>query len=168
MGWTRKSVAATILQVTEEQKRELASRLAARMDECGLTNEGLAYKSGVSVKTVSRILNSRHDPRIQTIEKLAKAVDWTEQDLRGIKRAPLGLDATVTESIDMDALFAYLKQVDAKLDRLLAATEIAAPETDADLADALEQEQSGAVDQDDAPDASDDEDEEDRPSQAGR
>lgn len=93
MGWTRKSAAATILLVTEEQKRAIAVRLAQRMDERGLTNEKVAALAGVSVKTVSRLLNARHEPRGGTLEKVAVAVGYTPDEFRGPTPAPLGLGA---------------------------------------------------------------------------
>lgn len=88
MGWTKKSVAATLLQVTEEQRREMAARLAQRMDERSLTNDLLAHEAGVSSKTISRILNAHHDPRIATIEKVASAVGFTREEFRGLTETP--------------------------------------------------------------------------------
>lgn len=96
MGWTRRSVGATILQVTERQRRDMARRMSARMEERGLTNETLAYKAGVSVKTVSRMLHAHHVPRVETLRKIAKALGWTEQQLRG-QHAPLGLDVEIDD-----------------------------------------------------------------------
>jgi transcriptional regulator with XRE-family HTH domain len=109
MSWTRRSVAATILLVTEEQKRAMAARLAARMEEHRLTNEQLAAKAGVSVRTVSRLLNSRHDPRDATVDRVARALGMTPTDFRGPPPKPLGLG----EPTQLDRL-------EAKVDQLLA------------------------------------------------
>lgn len=97
LGWTKRSVAATILFVTEEQQREIARRVAALMEAQSLTNEKLAFKAGVSTKTVSRVLNARNESRGGTLEKIAAALGVSEWDLRPVPPDPLGLDAAVPE-----------------------------------------------------------------------
>lgn len=111
MGWTRKSVAATILLVTEEQRRGMAARLAQRMDERNLTNALVAQQAGVAEKTVSRILNARHEPRGTTIEKVAVAVGYTPDEFRGPTPPPLGLGAETQLDRIERMLEELLKQV---------------------------------------------------------
>jgi hypothetical protein len=45
LGWTRGSVAATILLVTQEQRDQIARRVRVLMQEQGLTNASLAFKA---------------------------------------------------------------------------------------------------------------------------
>jgi transcriptional regulator with XRE-family HTH domain len=126
MGWTRRSAAATILLVTAEQKRAIAERVARRMEAQGLTNEQLAYKAGVSVKTVSRILNARHEPRGATIEKVAGAIGYTESELRGAPPPPLGLGAPDPDEVpaQLAAIEKRLAAIEDQLGQLLGAASI--------------------------------------------
>lgn len=120
MGWTRKTAAATILLVTAEQRQAMAARLAQRMEALGgWTNEKLAYEAGVSVKTVSRILNARHEPRGQTLERIAKAVGVDELELRGAAPAPLGLGRSAA-LIAGDDLVEHLARIEAELGQIRA------------------------------------------------
>lgn len=91
MGWTRRSVAFSVLAAVEAQQREIARRVAHLRDAKGWTNEKLAYESGLSVKTISRVVNARHEPRGDTVRALATVFDVSEADIRGPMPAPLGL-----------------------------------------------------------------------------
>lgn len=93
MGWRQHDVAEIILFVTKRQKQEMGQRVARLRDGQGMTNESLARKSGLSVKTVSRFVNGKHEPREHTIKSLAKALAVAPEDIRGRPPAPLGLGA---------------------------------------------------------------------------
>lgn len=93
MGWRKQDVADTILFVTTRQKKEMGQRVARARDSRGMTNESLARASGLSVKTVSRFINGKHEPREHTIKSLAKALAVSPQEIRGTPPAPLGLGA---------------------------------------------------------------------------
>lgn len=56
------------LQHTGDRVRELRRRKA-------LTQAELAEVAGVSVDTIVKLENGRHDPRPKTIRKLARALD---------------------------------------------------------------------------------------------
>jgi transcriptional regulator with XRE-family HTH domain len=114
LGWTRGSVAATILLVTQEQRDQIAMRVRTLMAEQGHTNAALAYKAGVSEKTISRLINGKLDSRYDTIEKVAVALGLEEQELRGSAPTPLGLDAGLSQ---LDRIEATLEKI---LDRLAA------------------------------------------------
>lgn len=94
LGWTRGSVAATILLVTQQQRDALAERVRGEMEKRGWNNPKLARETGLSEKTISRVINGRKDPRLDTIERIAKAFEVSEQELRGAPLAPLGLSAS--------------------------------------------------------------------------
>lgn len=91
LGWRRESVAATILQVTQDQRDQMAVRARKLMEDKRYTNASLAYEAKVSEKTVSRLINGKREPRYDTIERIAKALDVTAEALTGPPPAPLGL-----------------------------------------------------------------------------
>jgi transcriptional regulator with XRE-family HTH domain len=94
LGWTRSSLGVTVLAAMDAQRKQMAARVRALRDQRGWTNETLAYKAGVSVKTVSRLVNGRHDPRDNTLRKVAKALRTTPAELRGAPPAMPRSEAT--------------------------------------------------------------------------
>jgi transcriptional regulator with XRE-family HTH domain len=52
----------------------LAMRLKALRDERGLTQTTLAKKAGVSPGYIARLETHRHDPKLSTLVKIAKAL----------------------------------------------------------------------------------------------
>lgn len=48
--------------------------LLLRLDE-GLSQEELAYKAGMEQSVISRIENGENEPKIETVNKIAKALD---------------------------------------------------------------------------------------------
>jgi transcriptional regulator with XRE-family HTH domain len=94
--------------MTEQQKREMGERVSHLRDAAGMTNESLARASGLSTKTVSRIVNGRHEARVATIEALATALQVPEREIRGAPPSPFGEDA---------ALPIWALRVEAKLDQ---------------------------------------------------
>lgn len=52
----------------------------------GLTQIELAYKSKVSIKTISRIENNDKNINLNTIEKLAKFLDVNIEDIIELKK----------------------------------------------------------------------------------
>lgn len=98
----------------EAQQREIAQRVAALRDARGWTNEHLAREAGVATKTVSRVVNARHEPRGNTIRQIAKALGVTESDILGTPPAPLGLDYPSDGAGEVRAL---LEQQNANLAR---------------------------------------------------
>lgn len=94
LGWTRRNVGINLLLAMEEHRKEAGRRLAALRDSRGLTQDELAHEAGVSVKTVSRFENGRHDGRRTTVRQIAKALGVDEADILGPPLDPLGLGAT--------------------------------------------------------------------------
>lgn len=90
MGWTRRNVAANLLLDLDVQRREAGRRVAALMEAKGWTHEDLAHEAKVSVKTVSRVVNGKHESRNNTIERIANALG-KEKDEIWPKAAPLAL-----------------------------------------------------------------------------
>lgn len=122
LGWTRGSVAATILLVTQEQRDQIAKRVRTLMQEQGFTNAALAYEAGVAEKTISRLINAKKESRYDTLDKVARALGITEQELRGPPPAPLGLDAAApANGAEVPAsVLERLDAIDEKLADLLA------------------------------------------------
>jgi transcriptional regulator with XRE-family HTH domain len=99
--------------MSADQRQAMAERVAELMDAQGLTNEALAFRAGVATKTISRVLNARHESRAGTIEKLAKALGVDESELRG---SPVYTRRTTGgETPDMMSLLA---QIDNRLERI--------------------------------------------------
>lgn len=144
MGWTRQSVAGTVLRVMEEHRRAIGERVLAFREHAGLSQEELASAAGVSSKTVSRLELGRHDGRNSTIRQVAKALGVSEHDLVGRPPAPLGLDAGPSQLDRVETLLRALCEASGlPVDRLLA--DLEGP------GDALERELGEAGPQDEAP-----------------
>jgi transcriptional regulator with XRE-family HTH domain len=111
MGWTRKSAAVSVLLAMENHRKEAGQRLVRLREAQGWNQEDLAHHSGLSVKTISRFENGRHDGRRSTIRNLTEALGVTERELLGPPPDPLGLGAE-----------SQLDRIEAKLDQLLLAT----------------------------------------------
>jgi transcriptional regulator with XRE-family HTH domain len=60
-----------------------AKRIKQYRKRSGLTQAGLAEKSGVDKNTIARLERGKHRALLQTIEKLAKAFDVTVTDILG-------------------------------------------------------------------------------------
>lgn len=59
----------------------LGRNLRRARAERDLTQEQVAHRSGVHATEVSRIERGKRDPRISTVERLAKAVELSTSDL---------------------------------------------------------------------------------------
>lgn len=55
----------------------LCEAIQQRMDERGLTARDVADASGTSFSYVYRVLNGKHVPSIEWVERVAKALDLT-------------------------------------------------------------------------------------------
>lgn len=75
MGWTRRDIAATFQRMLQERYEKVGSEVRRLRLSQGLTHETLAFKAGVSVKTISRVENGRlHEHRGGTYRKIAQAL----------------------------------------------------------------------------------------------
>lgn len=111
LGWRRETVAATILQVTQDQRDQMAARARKLMEEQHYTNASLAYEAKVSEKTVSRLINASREPRYATLERIATALNVSVEELTGPPPAPLGLTAPPRVSVEEDVLTQLLSLV---------------------------------------------------------
>jgi transcriptional regulator with XRE-family HTH domain len=59
----------------------LGRNLRRAREQAGLTQEQVAERSGVHSTEVSRIERGKRDPRVSTLERLAKAVEVSPGDL---------------------------------------------------------------------------------------
>lgn len=91
MGWTRRNVGVTVLLAMDEHRKQAGQRLAQIRDSQGLSQEDLARETGLSVKTISRFENGKHDGRRDTVRRLVAALKVEEADLLGPPPDPLGL-----------------------------------------------------------------------------
>lgn len=60
---------------------EVGARLKHHREGKGMDQEELAFKGGVSAKTVSNIECGRHSPRIETLIRLADAMGISVSEL---------------------------------------------------------------------------------------
>lgn len=70
-----------LLQLSERTEMSIAKNLQRVRKERGLNQEQLAERSGVSLTQISKIERSDTDPRVSTIEKLAKALKCSTDQL---------------------------------------------------------------------------------------
>lgn len=97
-----------MLAVMEEHRKAAGQRLVKLREAAGLNQEELASNAKLSVKTVSRFENGRHDGRRTTVRALANALNVSESDILGPPPSPLGLDAAPTQ---MDRIETMLRAV---------------------------------------------------------
>lgn len=111
MGWTRRSAAVSVLLVMEEHRREAGLRLVSLREARGWTQPDLAHESGVSIKTISRFENGKHDGRPSTIKALARALEVDQFAITGPPPAPLGLGTQNGAADQLDRIEAMLRQL---------------------------------------------------------
>lgn len=104
MGWTEKSVRATVLWIMSEQREQIAQRLTDLRQARRWTVDDLAHAAGVSPKTISRLQNAKGDPRRSTVRKIADALEVDPAEFLG---PPPAAQAT------------QLDRIESKLDQLL-------------------------------------------------
>jgi transcriptional regulator with XRE-family HTH domain len=96
MGWTRRDFAATFERIVRDRYVEIGALVRQLREEQGLSQEALAARASVSVKTISRIetppAKGHHEIRGGTFRKLADALGVTVAQLR----APLNRNGTIT------------------------------------------------------------------------
>lgn len=140
MGWTRKSAAVSVLLAMEEHRRQAGLRVVQLRESKGWGQEDLAHHANVSVKTVSRFENGRHEGRRTTVRQIAQALGVDETDIVGEPPAPLGLGAEPPAddvSGRLDRLEAMVGEIH-QLVRETNAAVIQQHEDGEDLRDALE------------------------------
>jgi transcriptional regulator with XRE-family HTH domain len=111
MGWTRRNAGVTVLLVMDEHRKAAGQRLARIRDSQGLSQEELAQRAKLSVKTISRFENGRHDGRNTTVQRIAEALGVETADIIGPPPAPLGLG----DDTQLDRIEAQLADVLAEL-----------------------------------------------------
>lgn len=126
MGWTRRNAAVSVILAMEEHRKQAGQRLAALRESQGLGQEELAHLAGISVKTISRFENGRHDGRRSTIRALAKALNVNEHDIVGPPPDPLGMGESQLDRIE---------------DLLREVLQLLEPEPDEELSDPPDDEQ---------------------------
>jgi transcriptional regulator with XRE-family HTH domain len=67
------------LVATTSSLRALATAIRQRREEMGLTQEDMAYESGISVRHYQKLEAGGTDPRISTLHALAKVLKTTVQ-----------------------------------------------------------------------------------------
>ncbi len=63
--------------------KETGRRLRQFRSDAGLTQVGLAEKSGVDANTIARLERGEHTPSHQTLKRLAEALRVTISDILG-------------------------------------------------------------------------------------
>lgn len=85
------------------QRREVGRRVVQLRESKGWGQEDLAHEAGVSVKTVSRIENGRHESRNNTVERIASALGVDKDELWP-KTVPLGLGSEDPYQAQLDRI----------------------------------------------------------------
>jgi transcriptional regulator with XRE-family HTH domain len=138
VGWTKRSAAVTVLLAMEEHRKRAGLRLVQLREARAWNQEDLAHESGLSVKTISRFENGRHDGRRSTLKALAAALGVDESDIVGAPPAPLGLGERNGSGDQLDRIEQLLVELSGRLAQLeeLVATR--------ELKDAAQQIETGA------------------------
>lgn len=115
--WTPRSAAVSLLRALEDHRKAAGLRLVALREARGWTQEDLAHAADLSVKTISRFENGRHDGRRDTLDKLVKALGVSKTVLLGKPPTPLGMngsgpDLTAGERAILEALDGIVKRLE--------------------------------------------------------
>jgi transcriptional regulator with XRE-family HTH domain len=62
-------------------RRQFAANLRAHRQRKGLSQEALGYRAGLHRTEISLLERARRDPRLETLEKLARALEIPVSDL---------------------------------------------------------------------------------------
>ena len=72
-------------RLIEGEDRDLRAQMGARLrrlrEKPGLSQQQVSERSGVAQESLSRLENGRRDPRLETLRKLARAMDMTLPEL---------------------------------------------------------------------------------------
>lgn len=100
MGWSKQDFTATFQRMLRQRYEEIGREVERLRNNLGYSQEELAFRARVSVKTVSRIESppkapkEPHEIRGSTYRKLAEVLGVTVEHLR----APLMRNVAITES----------------------------------------------------------------------
>lgn len=114
LGWTERSLGATFLRVLADHRRQQGERVAGFREALGWSQETLAQHAGVSVKTISRLENGRHEGRGETLRHIAEALGVSISDVMGPPPPALALG----EPSQLDRIEAGLVQISEQLEKL--------------------------------------------------
>jgi transcriptional regulator with XRE-family HTH domain len=78
--WCSCLASATVPGMTKPDK-VVGARLTRLREERGLSQEALAFKSGLSTSTISRTERAKHYPSLPTMRKLAAGLDISLESL---------------------------------------------------------------------------------------
>lgn len=120
MAWTRSDLAAMFQRMVSERYGALAENVKRERKARGWGHPELSKASGVSIGTLSRIENGRHEARNHTVRQLAKAFEMSFTDLL----PPLELSAEEEDRFErieakLDETIRAQAEVQAALDELL-------------------------------------------------
>ena len=107
----RRSVAASMAGY----RQRLADRIKAEMSAKAMSIDDLAYKSGVSDKTIKRLLEAKHDARPSTRRRLADGLELNPAELSPEAEA----DQLRRLEEKLDEVLSFLR-ADAKAERVSA------------------------------------------------
>jgi len=120
MTWTNRRATAMFQQMVDERHREIGRRIAQARSEHGWSQEDLAYRTGLAVKTISRMENGHNEPRGATARVLADNLGLPIADLLAAG------DAYETQLDRMEAVMAEMAATIELLEaRIDAAVQIA-------------------------------------------
>lgn len=127
MSWTKREAAATFQRMVEDRHKEIGLTVARLREAKGWSQETLAYESKLSVRTISRIENGKHEGRGGTLRAVAKAL---EVPLDAVMRYELEAYA---EPSQLDRIEALLVDLIDRVVRLEAAMPSGGDDLEAEL-----------------------------------
>ncbi|MFB4306895.1 helix-turn-helix transcriptional regulator [Actinomadura sp. GTD37] len=65
----------------DDRSRRVARYVAARRNDLGLSQRGLAERAGINHKTVHAVESGKHWPQLETQQKLEPALGWDDGDI---------------------------------------------------------------------------------------
>lgn len=106
MAWTKRDATVMFQRMIEERHQEMGRTITRLRKAQGWTQPELAHEAHVSVGTISRLENGKHEGRMQTVRAVAQALGVETQDL---------LPASEPDEAELD----QLDRIERKLDRIM-------------------------------------------------
>lgn len=92
----------------------IGERLKRYRTEKGMTQEEVAYRTGVTVTSVSRLENGDREPKFRDVEKIAEALGVTMEELTRVHKRGTGLrkiiDGKVYDTENARILFEFRRK----------------------------------------------------------
>lgn len=105
MAWTKRDATAMFQRMVEERHHDMGRTIERLRAARGWTQADLAHNAGVSIGTISRLENGRHEGRAGTVRAVATALGVQVQELLP------GAEPVDGDMSQLDRIEAMLKQL---------------------------------------------------------